>query len=92
MENTQDFGERVALRLRSGSPDAYHLVQELVARALKTQSWTYGDMIMRIIWALLPDDAQDAIAQPSPRKQDGGEAAVPELAGREQPPPLPVID
>jgi hypothetical protein len=63
MEAPKEFGERVAERLRAGDAEEYLLVQELVVRALKTQSWVHGDMIMRIIWALLPEEAQSAIAK-----------------------------
>lgn len=58
-----EMGEHVAARLRSGSTADYELVQSLVVRALKTQNWVYGNMIMRIIWALLPDEAQGKISQ-----------------------------
>ena len=58
-----EMGEHVAARLRSGSKTDYDLVQALVLRAQKTQNWVYGDMIMRIIWALLPDEAQGKISQ-----------------------------
>jgi hypothetical protein len=90
MENSADFGEGVANRLRSGSRDDYVLVQELVARAMKTQSWTYGDMIMGIMWALLPEEAQNAIARPLPRIREGGAVSPEVIAGEtELPPPLP---
>jgi hypothetical protein len=56
-----DFGDRVAARLRGGSGDDYELLQDLVVRAQKTQDWVYGDMVMRIIWALLPEEAQNKI-------------------------------
>ncbi len=49
--------------MRAGSRKDYDLVQMLVVRALKTQEWVFGDMIMRIIWALLPDEAQGKISQ-----------------------------
>lgn len=62
MDQESDFGTGVAARLKSGSRNDYELVQRLVVRAQKTQNWVYGDMLMRIIWALLPDEAQDRIA------------------------------
>ncbi len=62
-----EMGEHVAARLRSGSTTDYELVQSLVTRAQKTQNWVYGDMIMRIIWALLPPEAREKIAAAKPR-------------------------
>ena len=61
--SNEELGAAVAARLRSGSRKDYDLVQMLVVRAQMTQEWIFGDMIMRIIWALLPDEAQDAIAK-----------------------------
>ena len=29
---------------------------------MKTQHWIYGDMIMHVVWALLPEEAQTRIA------------------------------
>ena len=54
----------MARELRSGSRECYDKVQDLVLRAMRTQDWIYGDMVMRIIWALLPDDAQEKIGDP----------------------------
>ncbi|KAB2938006.1 MAG: hypothetical protein K8F92_15590 [Hyphomicrobium sp.] len=62
MGEESDFGAAVAARLKAGSRNDYELVQRLVVRAQKTQNWVYGDMLMRIVWALLPDEAQDGIA------------------------------
>lgn len=62
MDGERDFGADVAARLKAGSRQDYELVQMLVLRAQKTQQWRYGDMLMQIVWALLPDDAQEKIA------------------------------
>jgi len=71
----EELGAAVAARLKSGSRKDYDLVQMLVVRAQKTQEWVFGDMIMRIIWALLPDEAQDAIAKQKTKLPNGVPAA-----------------
>jgi hypothetical protein len=78
MNGEKDFGANVAARLKAGSRDDYELVQKLVVRAQKTQNWTYGDMLMQIVWALLPGDAQDSIAEQEPTLID--DAALPPKA------------
>ncbi len=75
MSDESELGAAVAARLRSGSRKDYDLVQMLVVRAQKTQEWVFGDMIMRIIWALLPDDAQEAIAKQKSKLPKGVPAA-----------------
>jgi hypothetical protein len=66
MHSERDFGAAIAARLNAGSRDDYELVQHLVVRAQKTQNWVYGDMLMQIVWSLLPTDAQDEIAARRP--------------------------
>jgi hypothetical protein len=73
MRDESELGAAVAARLKSGSRKDYDLVQTLVVRAQKTQEWVFGDMIMRIIWALLP--AQDAIAKQNSKLPNGVPAA-----------------
>ncbi len=67
MEEHEDseMGEAVAAKLRAGDRECYDKMQMLVTNALKTQNWVYGDMIMRIVWALLPGEAQEKISTSS---------------------------
>jgi hypothetical protein len=66
-----ELGRAVAARLKNGSRRDYDLVQMLVIRAQKTQEWVFGDMIMRIVWALLPDEAQEASSKQRSKVPDG---------------------
>jgi hypothetical protein len=79
-----EFGEAVAARLKEGSREEYEKVQLFLRHAVERQEWLYGDMIMRIIWALLPPEAQNKISkglEPQTREE-----SIPATA---QPPPLP---
>jgi len=57
----ESMEERVARELCEGSRECYQKVQGLVLQAMKTQDRIYGDMIMRITWGLLPDEAREKI-------------------------------
>jgi hypothetical protein len=79
-----EFGETVAARLKEGSREEYEKVQVFLRHAVERQEWLYGDMIMRIIWALLPAEAQQKIGkglEPEPWQRSRPAAA--------KPPPLP---
>ena len=52
-----DFGERVAALLRAGSWEQYNEVQKFVLQSLTTGDRVCGDMIMDVIWSLLPKTA-----------------------------------
>lgn len=71
MSDESELGAAVAARHQNGSRKDYDLVQMLVVRAQKTQERVFGDMIMRIIWALLPDEAQAAISKQKSKVPDG---------------------
>ena len=79
-----EFGETVASRLKEGSREDYEKVQLFLRHAVERQEWLYGDMIMRIIWALLPAEAQKKISKRV--EPEAREGAMPEAA---KPPPLP---
>lgn len=83
----REFGETIAARLKEGSREEYEKVQLFLRNAVERQEWLYGDMVMRIIWALLPPEAQQKISkgfEPAARRiEAGGRAAtIAERSGR----------
>jgi hypothetical protein len=84
MEWDREFGETVASRLKEGSREEYEKVQLFLRRAVERQEWLYGDMIMRIIWALLPAEAQKGISKGLEPETSKGS-----ILDTVKPPPLP---
>ncbi|KAB2943485.1 MAG: hypothetical protein K8F92_13885 [Hyphomicrobium sp.] len=69
------LGQQVGGRLRAGSREQYEEVHRFVVESLKTGDEISGDMLMEIIWSLLPKPAQKKIGQ-RPRAVD--DASCPE--------------
>src|SRR5262245_44671009 len=62
-EDETAVGDYVAPLLLAGDANEYARVQGLMLDALQTGNWVYGNQIMSIIWALLPEEARKLIAQ-----------------------------
>jgi hypothetical protein len=70
--DTENYGEQVAALLRGGSRAQYDEVQQFVLNALRRGERIDGEMIMEIIWSLLPKTAQKKIsAGKKPAISDG---------------------
>jgi hypothetical protein len=67
LKELQDYesgmGEGIAYDLLRGDADMYQKVQGLVITAQQTGNWYYGDLVMRVIWALLPEEARRSIGE-----------------------------
>lgn len=57
-----EIGKHIAGLLRKGNREQYDELQKLVVGALQTGERYYGDMIMSVVWELLPKRAQKKIA------------------------------
>jgi len=77
----EEIGEIVAARLKEGSRVEYEKLQNFVRMAVERQEWLYADMIMRIVWALLPVEAREKISKGPLRRERSKPQA--------QPPPVP---
>ncbi len=58
-----DWGKSVAKLLREGGREQYEETQKFVLQSLWSGDRVCGDIIMQVIWALLPEDAQEKIAR-----------------------------